>query len=84
MITHDHDMKLNHAALRVIRGAYGFTQTAVAEGTGIDRSNYAHIEAGRRRGTPAQIRSIANFLSVPVAALLGPEGDPPAADEVAA
>lgn len=68
-------MRLNHAALRVIRERTGKSQTAVAEAAEIDRANYAHLEAGRRRGTEAQIVAIANVLQIPVDALLGPELD---------
>ena len=68
-------MRLNHAALRVIRERTGKTQTAVAELADIDRANYAHIEAGRRRGTPEQIKAIAVALQIPFDALLGPELD---------
>ena len=68
-------MRLNHAALRVIRERTGKSQTAVAEAAEIDRANYAHLEAGRRRGTEAQIVALANVLQIPVDALLGPEID---------
>lgn len=66
-------MRLNHSALRVIRERTGVSQSKIAELAEIDRPNYAHIEAGRRRGTPEQIKAIANALQVPVDALLGPE-----------
>jgi transcriptional regulator with XRE-family HTH domain len=66
-------MRLNHAALRVIRERTGKSQTAMAELTGIDRANYAHIEAGRRRGTEEQIKAMAVALQIPVDALYGPE-----------
>jgi transcriptional regulator with XRE-family HTH domain len=45
----------------------------MAELTGIDRANYAHIEAGRRRGTEEQIKAMAVALQIPVDALYGPE-----------
>lgn len=62
-------MKTNHAALRVIRKLSGYSQTDAAEMSGIDRPNYAHIEAGRRQGTDAQIVAIAHALNVPVQAI---------------
>lgn len=65
-------MRINHSALRVIRERTGYSQTKLAELSEIDRANYAHIEAGRRPGTPEQIKSIATALQVPVDALLGP------------
>lgn len=66
-------MRLNHSALRVIRERTGVSQSQLAELAQIDRPNYAHIEAGRRRGTPEQIKAIAIALQIPVDALLGPE-----------
>lgn len=68
-------MRINHEALRIIRERSGYNQTKAAELAGIDRPNYAHLEAGRRKGTPAQILAIANALQVPMSALLGPELD---------
>ena len=66
-------MRINHAALRVIRERTGYTQAKAAELAGIDRSNYAHLEAGRRPGTAEQVKKIATALDVPFTALLGPE-----------
>lgn len=66
-------MRINHSALRVIRERTGYSQTRVAELAAIDRANYAHIEAGRRHGTPEQIKAISVALQVPIDALLGPE-----------
>lgn len=66
-------MRLNHAALRVIRERTGKSQTQVAELAQMDRANYAHIEAGRRRGTEEQIKAFAVALQIPVDALLGPD-----------
>lgn len=66
-------MRINSAALRVIRERSGYTQSKAAELAGIDRPNYAHIEAGRRNGTPAQIKAIADALQIPFDALLGPD-----------
>lgn len=66
-------MRINSSALRVIRERSGYTQSKAAELAGIDRPNYAHIEAGRRNGTPAQIKAIAQALQIPFDALLGPD-----------
>lgn len=71
-------MRINHTALRVIRERTGYSQSKAAELAGIDRPNYAHIEAGRRNGTPEQIKAIALALDVPIPAIAQ------AADEVAA
>lgn len=68
-------MRLNHHSLRVIRELSGLTQTQVAADAQIDRPNYAHIEAGRRKGTPAQLRAIAKALGVPVLAIAAVDVD---------
>lgn len=72
-------MQINHAALRAIRERTEVTQTEVARLANIDRSNYANIEAGRKRATPAQIKAFARVLAVPVTALLAPYDDGAAA-----
>ena len=63
-------MKLNHEALKAIRERSGLTQTDAAKMCGIDRANYAHLEAGRRGGTPEQIKAIAAALQVSTVALI--------------
>jgi transcriptional regulator with XRE-family HTH domain len=65
-------MRLNHTALRVIRERSGFSQAQTATDSGIDRPNYCHIEAGRRKGTVAQIVAIARVLDIPVTAITIP------------
>ena len=72
-------MRLNHAALRVIRERTGKSQTQIADMAGIDRANYAHIEAGRRRGTEEQVKAFAIALQIPFDALLGPDAEQAAA-----
>ncbi len=62
-------MRINYLALRVIRELSQLTQTQLAAAADIDRPNYAHIEAGRRRGTPEQISHIAVALRVPIGAI---------------
>jgi DNA-binding XRE family transcriptional regulator len=62
-------MNLNYQALKAIRERSGISQTTVALEVGIDRGNYAHIEAGRRTATDKQIISIAKSLVVPVSAI---------------
>lgn len=69
---HDAVMQLNPSALRVIRERTGYSQTELAELTGIDRSALSNMEAGRRKGTPAQLRELATVLQVPITALYGP------------
>lgn len=66
-------MRLNTEALRAIRERSGQSQTGLAELAGIDRANLAHMEAGRRKGTEAQIVALARALKVPVTAILRDE-----------
>lgn len=63
-------MRLNPAALKVIRQRTELTQQHVAAAIGVERSTYASLEAGRRRGTANQIKAIARVLDCPVAALI--------------
>lgn len=70
-------VKINHLALRAIRERSGISQTAAAEAADVDRPNYAHIEAGRRPGTPEQISRIASALRVPVGAIALMDGESP-------
>ncbi len=63
-------MRVNPPALRAIRERTGLTQSILAEQAGIDRANYAHIEAGRRPGSAVQIIAIASALGVAVGAIV--------------
>lgn len=62
-------VRINHLALRVIRKSSPLTQTALAAKVGMNRANYAHVEAGRRGATEAQIVAIAAALDVPLGAI---------------
>ena len=66
-------MRLNTTALKVIRERTGQSQTQTAKLAQIDRANYAHIEAGRRKGTAEQIVSIAAALKIDVTAIIADE-----------
>lgn len=66
-------MRTNHKALRAIRERTGVTATALARQCGIDKSNYAHIEAGRRNGTDTQIVALARALKIDVTAIIHDE-----------
>lgn len=72
-------MRFNREAVKAIRERSKMTQTALAAEAGIDRPNYAHIEAGRRQPTDVQVVAIAKALVVPLSAV--GEVEP---DEVAA
>lgn len=65
-------MHLNPSALRIIRERTGYSQTQLAELSGLERSTLANMEAGRRKGTPEQLRTLADALQVPITALYGP------------
>lgn len=64
-------------AARLIRDQ-GHTVTAVAEHLGLERSNLAHMLAGRRQFPTSKIPALAELLKVTPYELLGPE-DPRAA-----
>jgi transcriptional regulator with XRE-family HTH domain len=63
-------MKVNAAALVAIRTRTGLSQSELARRTDIDRTQLNHLEAGRRGGTPAQLRKLADALSVPLDAIV--------------
>lgn len=48
------------------RDMHDLTQEEVASGSGISRSMYAMIEAGRRNGTYKTIKKIADFFKMSV------------------
>jgi len=50
------------AALRVWRDWRGLTQTALAERSGVNRVQIADIEAGRKTGSVATLRALADAL----------------------
>ena len=62
-------MRLNPAALRVIRELSGYSATQLARFAEIERSTLSRLEAGTRGGTPGQITALAKVLNVPVAAI---------------
>jgi ribosome-binding protein aMBF1 (putative translation factor) len=52
--------------IRVLREWQGHTQMYLAFKTNISQSHISDIENGRRTGTPAALRAIANALKVPL------------------
>lgn len=62
-------MRLNGEAVRALRERSGLTITQLAEATAIDRANLSRLEAGKRYGTPQQIKAIADALQVPITAI---------------
>ena len=73
-------MRINYLALKAIRERSGLSQSAAATAADIERPNYAHIEAGRRPGTPEQVQRIADALRVPVGAIAVMSGESVIAD----
>jgi DNA-binding XRE family transcriptional regulator len=51
-------------ALRVYRDLRGLTQAALAESSGVNRVTVAEIETGRKQGSIATLRALANALGV--------------------
>ncbi len=66
-------MRLNPTALRVIRERSGESASALAVAADMDPANYSRLEAGKRRGTEAQIVALAAALKVPVTAIIDSE-----------
>jgi transcriptional regulator with XRE-family HTH domain len=52
--------------VRVLREWRDITQTEISFRTDISQSHLSDIESGRRAGTPATLRKIANVLKVPL------------------
>ena len=71
-------LRLNHLTAAHLLREQGHTATAAAERLGIERSNFAHMLAGRRQFPADKIPALADLLGVNPYELLGPE-DPRAA-----
>lgn len=54
------------SALRVYRDMRGLTQAALAEKAGVNRVTVAEIEIGRKQGSVASLRALADALGVSV------------------
>lgn len=63
-------VNLNGGAVRAIRERSGLSVSALAALARVDRSHLSHIEAGRRRPSPATAQAIAQALRCPLAAIL--------------
>lgn len=63
-------MRLNPAALRVIRERSGLTVTALAVEAGIKQAHLSNIEAGRRNAGPDVVVALAKALKVELPAIL--------------
>jgi transcriptional regulator with XRE-family HTH domain len=62
-------MQINGEALKAIRIRSGLSLAALNELTGIDPATLSRLEAGKRRGTPAQHKALADALQVPMIAI---------------
>jgi transcriptional regulator with XRE-family HTH domain len=63
-------MKINGAALRVIRQRSGMTVTSLADAVGIKQSHLSNIEAGRRNASEDVIVGLAAALKCELPAIL--------------
>lgn len=63
-LPHDHMRRIvaGEAPLRVWRDWRGLTQAALAERSGVNRVQIADIEAGRKTGSVATLRALAEAL----------------------
>ena len=52
------------SALRVYRDLRGLTQAALAAKAGVNRVTVAEIETGRKQGSVATLRALANALGI--------------------
>ena len=66
LIPADHANRLLNGenALRVYRDLRGLTQAALAEKSGVKRVTVAEIETGRKQGSIATLRALADALGV--------------------
>lgn len=62
-------MKVNPEALKAIRLRTGETRTSLQNKSGVDRTVITRLETGERRGTPAQLKALAEALAVPITAI---------------
>ncbi len=59
-------MRTNGEALRVIRERTGLSISELARASKVDRTVITRLENGERRGTPSQIKALAEALDVPL------------------
>lgn len=63
-------MHTNGHLITALRWERGESQTDVAVATGMDRTHLSRIESGKRVGTPAQVKALAEHFGITVAELL--------------
>ena len=59
-------MRTNPEALKALRLRTGYTITQLSNKSGVDRTVLTRLESGERRGTPEQIKALAEALEVPM------------------
>lgn len=57
-------MRLNGAAIRVIRERTGLSITAAANAAGVTQPTWSNWERGKRRATPANVQVICEVLRI--------------------
>lgn len=68
-------LRLNGHALRVIRERSGVSVSDLARLAQISQPHLTNIELGRRGGSSAVARRLADALRVPLLAIINPSGD---------
>lgn len=63
-------MRVNSEALRAIRERTGLSAAALSKQSGVDPTVISRLEKGERKGTPAQLKQLADALAVPVTAIV--------------
>lgn len=70
-------MRINPAALRVIRERSGLSVSALASLSGVSQPHLSNIEAGRRSPSPRAAKAVADALRVPLVAFVCDAAYPP-------
>ncbi|MFS2091058.1 helix-turn-helix domain-containing protein [Paenarthrobacter nicotinovorans] len=66
-------LRINGAAVRVIREALGIRQTDLAARADISKSTLSHVEKGARQVSPATLRKLAIGMGIPSEAISYPD-----------
>lgn len=66
---------LEETSIKVRRLNSGLSMRQLAKSVGITRGHLAHIESGRRRGSPATLAAISRALDAVPGGIAGPEGE---------
>lgn len=70
-------MRLNPAALRVVRSLSGYSQSSLARASGVSQGHISQLESGDKKAGPSTMLKLARALKVPVGAIVDAScGDP--------